>query len=160
MEKHLINAPEKLNKGFWDGYNNVGIGVVGIASILNHLDSISIPKALLIIPLVMHRPTLAYMAHKSTLERGSAALASGHPQLFVNFNERFESSLPLSINSIQLLVNLGYARLGGTLIRSRRLSIDTELGARALKIDLASEKISDLLLEADEELYLNFRVHL
>lgn len=160
LENFVVQPPEKTSKGFWDGYNNVGIGVIAIASVLNHLGSLSIPKALLIIPMIVHRPTLGHMAHKGTLERGSAALSSGHPQLFVNFNERFESYLPLSVNSIQLLTHLGYAKLGEVLIRQRRLVIDTELGQRAKKIDQASEKISELLLEPDEELYLNFRVQL
>jgi hypothetical protein len=160
LENSVIQEPETTSKGFWDGYNNVGIGVVAIASVLNHVGSLSVPKALLIIPMIVHRPTLAYMASKVTLERGSAALASGHPQLFANFNERFESNLPLSVNSIQLLVHLGYARLGETLVRKRRLTIDQGLGQRAKKIDLASDKISELLLEPEEELYLNFRVQL
>lgn len=160
LETSVIQASKNTNKGFWDGYNNVGIGVVATASVLNHLGSLSIPKVLLIIPMIMHHPTLAHMAHKGTLERGSAALTSGHPQLFVNFNERFESSLPLSLNSIQLLVHLGYARLGEVLIRQRRLTIDSDLGQRAKKINQASEKISELLLEPEEELYLNFRVQL
>lgn len=160
LENSIIQPLEKTNKGFWDGYNNVGIGVVAIASVLNHLDRLSIPKALLIIPLIVHRPTLNHMAHKGTLERGSAALTSGYPQLFVNFNERFESSLPLSINSIQLFIHLGYGKLGDFLIRQRRLDINQDLGQRAKKIDIASEKISELLLEPEEELYLNFRVQL
>jgi hypothetical protein len=160
LENFVIQPPPKTNRGFWDGYNNVGIGVTAIASVLNHLGSLSIPKALLIIPMIVHRPTLNHMANKGTLERGSAALSSGHPQLFVNFNERFESCLALSVNSIQLLAHLGYAKLGEVLVRQRRLVIDSDLGQRAKKIDLASEKISELLLEPDEELYLNFRVQL
>jgi len=160
LEDSVIQIPDKANKGFWEGYNNVGIGVLALASVLNYSHSLSIPKALLIIPMIIHRPTLAYMSHKGTLGRGSAALTSGSPQLFVNFNERFESSLPLSINSIQLLVHLGYAKLGKTLIRQKLLEIDKDFGHRAQKIAQASEKISELLLEPEEELYLNFRVQL
>ncbi|WP_416310372.1 three component ABC system middle component [Pseudomonas sp. W03] len=156
----MILKTGSAGKGFWEGYNNVGIGVVAVGSVLNHLGSLSIPKTLLIIPMIMHSPTLAYMGSKATLERGSAALASGYPQLLVNFNERFESSLPLSVNSIQLLIHLGYAELGATLVRKRRLPIDSDFGKRAKKIDQASQKIAELLLETEDELYLNFRVKL
>lgn len=150
----------RLTNGFWDGYNNIGIGVVALASALDHLGSISVPKALLVIPMIVHRPTLSYMAHKGTLVRGSAALVSGHPQLFANFNGRFESTLPLSLNSIQLLIHLGYARLGEKIVLKERLNICAEFGQRAHKINQASEKLAEMLSESDEELYLNFRVQL
>lgn len=150
----------RINKGFWNGYNNVGIGVIALASVLNHLESLSIPKALLVIPLIVHRPTLAYMANKGTLERGSAALVSGHPHLLANFNVRFESNLPLSLNSIQLLIQLEYAKLGENLTLTKKLNIDTDFGLRANKINQASKKIAELLSEAEEELFLNFRVQL
>lgn len=155
-----MQEPIRINKGFWDGYNNVGIGVIALASVLNHLESMSIPKALLVIPLIVHRPTLAYMANKGTLERGSAALVSGHPHLFANFGGRFESTLPLSLNSIQLLIHLGYAKLGDNLTLANKLYIDTGFGHRASKIEQASTKLAELLSEAEEELFLNFRVQL
>jgi hypothetical protein len=156
----MMEDQAKNNKGFWDGYNNVGIGVVALASALNHLRSMSTPKALLVIPLIVHRPTLAYMANKVTLERGSAALVSGHPHLFANFKGRFESTLPLSLNSIQLLVHLGYAKLGDGLVLTKALDTNAEFGQRANKIEQASKKLAELLSEPEEELYLNFRVQL
>ncbi|MCE8022730.1 three component ABC system middle component [Billgrantia aerodenitrificans] len=151
---------EKVEKNYWGGYNNIGVGAVAIASVLNHSYSLSISKVLLIIPMVVHRPTLAHMSHKGIQERGSAALASGSPNLFVNFNQRFESYLPLSLNSVQLLVHLGYARFGQSLVRQKILTVDKMFGRRAQKINQASKKISELLQEDEEELYLNLRVHL
>ncbi|MGP9797590.1 three component ABC system middle component [Halomonas sp. 86] len=156
----MIEKIDRADKFFWDGYNNVGIGVVAIASVLNYSGSLTVPKALLVIPMIIHQPTLAHMAHKKVQSRGSAALATSWPKLFVNFNERFESCLPLSVNSIQLLVHLNYANLGQTIVRRDCLEIDKEFGQRAQKIEQAAQKISELLHESEEELYLNFRVHL
>lgn len=160
MEEKLIEVLKTPSKDFWDGYNNVGIGVVAITSVLNHAQKLSLPKALLIIPMIMHRSTLLHFSHKSSVKRGSAALASSFPELFANFNERFENSLPLSMNSIQLLVHLEYGIFGQLLVHRKHLNIGDEFGLRAQKIAQASEKISELFSESDEELYLNFKVQL
>ncbi|MBF7978562.1 MULTISPECIES: three component ABC system middle component [Rahnella] len=144
----------------WDGYNNIGIGSIAIASVLNYRKVLSVPKALLVIPMITHTPTLSYMSSKSTLNRSSAALTSGFPNLFTNFNERFEDSLPLSLNSIQYLVHLGYAKFDQNLIFLKKLEIDNEFGTRAEKIFIASKKISQLLNDDSEELFLNLRIKL
>ncbi|MDR0069811.1 hypothetical protein RFX60_21640, partial [Acinetobacter sp. 11520] len=51
---------------FWDGYNNIGIGAVALATVMNEVKSLSISKSLLILPLVIHQPTLQLLSHKRT----------------------------------------------------------------------------------------------
>jgi hypothetical protein len=144
----------------WDGYNNVGICAIALATVLNHCRRLTLPKALLVMPLMMHEPTVSFLSSGATRPREAAALASSHPEFVANFNERYESSLVASVNAIQLLIHLGYAKLRDDLELSTPLSIDKSFGKRAMRIDKASEKASALLASPVEELYLNFRVQL
>lgn len=144
----------------WDGYNNVGICATAIASVLNHCQSLSLPKALLVMPLMMHEKTVSFLGNGVTRRREAAALASSHPEVIANFNDRYKSSLVVSVNAIQLLIYLGYAELGDHLVLTTPINIDKSFGKRASRIDKASEKVAALLESPVEELYLNFRVQL
>lgn len=144
----------------WDGYNNVGICATAIASVLNHCQHLTLPKALLVMPLMMHKPTVSFLSSGSTRRREAAALASSHPEFIANFNDRYQSSLVVSVNSIQLLIHLGHAELRELLVLTTPMNIDSNFGKRALRINKASEKVAALLESPVEELYLNFRVQL
>lgn len=144
----------------WDGYNNVGICATAIASVLNHCQSLSLPKALLVMPLMMHEPTVSFLGSGSTRPREAAAIASSHPEFIANFNGRYESSLVVSVNAIQLLIHLGHAELMDHLVLATPMNIDKSFGKRAMRIDKASEKVAALLESPVDELYLNFRVQL
>jgi len=144
----------------WDGYNNVGICATAIISVMNHSGDLSLPKALLVMPLMMHEPTVLFLGSGVTRRREAAALASSHPELIANFNDRYESSLVLSINAIQLLIHLGQVELREHLVLKNPINIDNRFGKRAVRINKASEKVAALLESPVEELYLNFRVQL
>lgn len=144
----------------WDGYNNVGICATAIASVLNHCGRLSLPNALLVMPLMMHEPTVSFLSNKTTRHREVAALASSHPEFIANFNDRYRSSLVVSVNAIQLLIHLGYAELRDDLRLMTPMNIDKSFGKRALRINKASERVAMLLESSVVELYLNFRVKL
>ena len=150
----------KSSRQHWDGYNNLGICATAIASVLNHCQILPLPKVLLVMPLMMHGPTVSFMASNTTRRRDSAAIAASHPEFIVNFRDRFEASLVVSVNSIQLLVHHGYAELNENLVLTTALSVDKSFGVRAMRINKASEKIAALLDSPVNELYLNFRIHL
>lgn len=145
---------------FWEGYNNIGIGSVALATVMNEIKSLSISKALLVLPLIIHQPTLQLLANKRTSIKGSAALASNYPRLLTNFNQRYYSTLPLTLNSIQLLISLNYVEFNNNLELKNLIYVDKEFGDRSIKISKAAPKIAELLQESEEELYLNFRVKL
>ncbi|WP_227136330.1 hypothetical protein [Kosakonia radicincitans] len=67
---------------YWDGFNNIGIGAVAIGTVLNFVNTLSIPKALLIVPLIIHNPTVSFISKKNTRARSSAALVSNFPEFF------------------------------------------------------------------------------
>tara|TARA_R110001599_G_scaffold64023_3_gene178911 strand:- start:530472 stop:530855 length:384 start_codon:yes stop_codon:yes gene_type:complete len=127
---------------------------------MRHLGRLTLPKALLIMPLVMHDTTVIFLANGNTRTREVAPLVSARPDLFANFPTRFDESLSITFNAIQLLIETGFIKLDDGLILVKPLKVDTSFGNRAKKIEKASENIAALLSSPVEELYLNFRVKL
>ncbi len=144
----------------WSGYNNAGIAAVAIGCVLNHTQTLTLAKALLIMPIVMHSETTRFLASEKTRSREIASLVAVRPDFVHNFNRRFHSSLVHSINAIQMLNELGYAIFDSCLIHKKHLVCTGEFGKRALLIAKASSEISNLLQTSEEELYLNLRIEL
>ena len=147
-------------RGQWRGFNNIGIAVTAIAAVLENTRSLTLPKAMLIMPLVMHEATLRYLANGNVRARRAAAFAIEYPEFIVNFDKRFDDSLVVSLNAIQFLTETKHVEFAGSLNLLRSLKIDSSYGKRALLIERASKNISALLSSADAELYLNLRVKL
>lgn len=144
----------------WNGYNNVGLCATALCSVIECTGRLSVSKAMLVMPLVMHDATISFLSNGNTRRREAAALASARPELIVNFHDRFEDSLVVSLNAIQLLVHLGYTRLGVDLISVKSMQIDDEFGKRVQRIVKATPNIAALLDSSVDELYLNFRIQL
>ncbi|SAL53338.1 hypothetical protein AWB71_02874 [Caballeronia peredens] len=144
----------------WSGYNNVGIGATALLAVMAHTPRLSLPKALLVMPLVMHDATVKYLGHGGVAWRGAATLAASRPDLFFNFDSRFAESLVTSVNAIQLIIEAEYVKFDGKLILVNPVKIDPSFGKRAQRIAKAAEHIAALLKSPVDELYLNFRVKL
>ncbi|WP_129112244.1 three component ABC system middle component [Burkholderia pseudomallei] len=144
----------------WVGYNNVGVCATALMAVLAHSEQLSIAKALLVMPLVMHDSTVSYLGNGRVVEREAAALVAHRPDLFANFNSRFNEGLSVTVNAIQLIVAAGYAKFDGKLVLLQPLSIDSSFGKRAQRIAKAASHIAAVLASPVDELYLNFRVQL
>lgn len=144
----------------WSGYNNVGICATALLAVLSHAGQLNVAKALLVMPLVMHDATVSYMGNGRVVKRKAAALVAHRPDLFGNFNSRFEEGLAVTMNAIQLIVAAGYAKFDGTLTLLKPFDIDASFGKRALRISKAANHIAAVLASPVDELYLNFRVQL
>ncbi len=144
----------------WSGYNNVGICATALLAVLSHAKQLNIAKALLVMPLVMHNATVSYMGNGKVVKREAAALVAHRPDLFANFDSRFEESLAVTINAIQLIVASGYAKFDGRLVLLKPLDIDVSFGKRAQRIARAANHIAAVLASPVDELYLNFRIQL
>ncbi|MBB5766013.1 three component ABC system middle component [Xanthomonas euroxanthea] len=145
---------------FWSGYNNAGICATALSAVLSHGEQLSVAKALLVMPFVMHDATIRYMGKSNVSFRPIASLVAHKPDLFANFNSRFDESIAVSLNAIQLIVAAGYAKFDGSLILLQPLKIDASFGKRAQRIVKASEHIAAVLTNPVDELYLNLRVKL
>lgn len=147
-------------KTTWSGYNNSGIAAVAIGCTLNHCASLSLAKALTIMPIVMHAPTLKFLANAKTRSREIASLIAMRPDFAQNFNQRYHASLLHSINGIQLLNELGFIIFDNILYKHKAFGMNTNFGTRCQLINKASAEIAALLDSSEEELYLNLRIQL
>ncbi|MEZ2622813.1 three component ABC system middle component [Paenalcaligenes hominis] len=141
-------------------YNNPGICATAILAVLAHAKQLSVAKALLIMPLVMHDETVRYMGNGRVVFREVASLVAHRPDLFANFNSRFRESIVITVNAIQWIVAAGYVNFDGTLTLLNPLKIDSSFGKRVQAITKASEHIAAVLAGPVDELYVNFRVQL
>jgi len=144
----------------WSGYNNSGIAAVAIGMTLNHCHSLSLPKALLIMPLVMHSPTVKYLANGNTRSREISSLTAVRPDFVHNFSQRYHASLIHTINGLQLLHSLSLITYDDAIFQTKAFESSPAFGKRAELIANASREISHLLKSSEEELYLNLRVQL
>ncbi|MGY4797514.1 three component ABC system middle component [Lysinibacillus fusiformis] len=145
-------------------YNNEMICAISIYSILTHLKTISITKALLIFPLLSHKETIDFLRSKNTKVRSLEELIIKKPDFFSNYNERFYSFLILSINSLTLLSEMGLVSIDNSqIILNPNKKIDNNkaiIGLRAFNIFEAAQKLSVILKDEDKNLYLQLRVQL
>lgn len=139
-------------------YNNFGICATALMAVLEECKELSVVKSLLVMPLIMHDATVRFLGNQLTREREISALVSLRPDLFLNFNSRFISGLPPTLNAIQLLVETGYISFDTKLALVRSLAFNKEIGERALRIKKAAKRIAVVLSASEEELYLNLRV--
>ncbi|MBU4324728.1 MAG: hypothetical protein KKG49_15990, partial [Gammaproteobacteria bacterium] len=137
-----------------------GICATALMAVLSHSKQLNTANALLVMPLVMHNATVIYLANGKVAKRDAAALVAHRPDLFANFNSRFEEGLAITVNAIQLIVAAGYAKFDGKLVLLKPLHIDASFGKRAERIAKAANHISVLLASPVDELYLNFRIRL
>lgn len=152
---------DEIQKIKVDYYNNLGIGIVSIGFVLNYKHELSIAKSFLILPFIVHSNLLGYLANKKTNVQSIERLLADRVASFSNFNRRYYDTLPLSINSIQYLNETGYINLSqGNIKLKREMHYSTSMGVRAEKINRAAEKISTLLDDSLENLYLNLRIEI
>lgn len=148
------------NPRAWSGYNNAGIAAAALGCVLNHTKSLTLAKALLVMPIVMHSETTKFLGNGTTRSREIASLVAIRPDFVTNFDRRYHSSLVHSINGIQLLHELGYAHFESQLTLLRHFACTANFGKRAALIDKASSEIANLLQASEEDLYLNLRIQL
>ena len=142
-------------------YNNLGFGIISIASVLNIIKSLSVDKVFLIIPFFTHQELLAFLSNPRTEIKSIEQLVSHKINCFSNYNKRYFDSLVLAINSIQYLIDMEYAEFeNGNLLLMKEMQFDSGMGKRAGKIYRAANNVAKLLADNSNNLYLNLKVEL
>ena len=147
-----------------ENYNNVGIGLVALLSVIKHFEDLDYAKALLIQPLLLHNPLTNYVKKANVVINGIEDLTLSKVEYFLNYNDRYFSLLPLSINTILIAEKMKFIKLEDTKIIVNKSNIKAFdfnsklLGKRAKNIIAASANISRLLKEESSELYFKLRV--
>ena len=142
-------------------YNNLGIASLSIAFIVSRAGSISLSKALLILPIITHKELLAYLSNSKTQIHGMERLIIEKIHCFSNFNKRYYDNLITSINAIQLLNEIELIQTRDHNLSAKSiLNYEDLMGGRAKKIHKAANNIITILNDSAEKLYLNLRVEL
>lgn len=145
-------------------YNNEAIGIIAISSVMQHSEQLTVANALLILPFVFHPTTASSLSRTNTKLRSIEEFVTKYPGLFSNFADRYESLLPVTINSIVTSVEAGIIKIeGNKIVPSTNFNEFTKTkhsSKRAIQIIKASENLSLLLQDKSVNLYLHLRIKL
>ncbi len=115
-------------------YNNEAIASCIFLSVLNNIEELGIARSCLILPFLLDDRTVNYLIKNQnlTLEQ----FVKEQPRLFVSFNKRYVSLLPIAINSLMILSKSNQIIIGDKIIKTdNSLFVDKNLGDRFYKIE-------------------------
>lgn len=146
-------------------YNNEAIACVAIGYFLKQHRMISMSKILFVLPFVLHEPTVKKLRNRS-YKRSLEEFILKNPECFINFNARFLDFLPLAINALTILSEIGIAKIKGEKIFYNYNSLfspdkSNEIGNRAKNILPAIDRLDELMKEQDvNSFYLKLKIEL
>ncbi|GGJ13053.1 three component ABC system middle component [Paenibacillus hunanensis] len=145
-------------------YNNEVFAALVIYNVIKKMNTIELTKALLIMPFISHKQTMKFLKNENTRINGIEEFIVKKPRFFLNFNDRYYSLLTVSLNSIMLLAELEVVSIENDwLLVNEMKPMDITLencGERIFDVTKAIDKLSKLLNEKKENLYLQLRVEL
>lgn len=143
-------------------YNNIGICSLAIAFTLQQVNKLTLSEILLIMPIITHEELLQYVAKKSSNFQSMEQLIVRKQECFSNFNARFYDGLVVSINAIQLLVEIEIIKLeAGMIFSLEYIQYENSMGKRAKKIFDAAPRIASIIVNNNtKNLYTNLRIKL
>ncbi|XQY92144.1 three component ABC system middle component [Metabacillus sp. HB246100] len=153
---------KNANSNSYYSYNNEIIGIVAMISIFKLSEKISISKAMLILPLILHDPTMNYLQKGNVKIKSIDQLVVDKYQFLTNFNNRFSSMLPISLNCLYLLEKMNHIKIeDGYISKLREIDLNVKkLGKRGMKIYKSSYNMRNILDASESYLYLQLRVEL
>lgn len=117
-------------------YNNEAIASCIFLSILNEVDKLDIARSCLILPFLFDDRTVNYFAKVKEQNLKLGDFIKDKPQLFVSFNKRYSSLLPVTINALMILSKSNQIDIGDEIVKAKTLTFDSSnLGDRFSKID-------------------------
>ncbi len=119
-------------------YNNEAIASCALLSVLNQVDKLDIARSCLILPFLLDDRTVNHLTKNQGQNLSLEQLEKDHPRLFISFNKRYLSLLPVTINSLMILSKSTQITIGDGIIKAEKFSFDnTNLGDRFSKIEKA-----------------------
>lgn len=138
-------------------YNNELLGTLALQEVLSITGSSSLSNIMLILPIIFHKKSLNYLAHKRTKIISFQDLLLTKPELLTSLNKRYYNFLPTTINCISLCLenNITILKEGNLLFIERLIPNDAfpQLGNRAIKIASASENIAKMVTDSPNNIY-------
>ncbi len=144
-------------------YNNEAISIVAIITVLEKLKQIDIAKIMLILPFLYHKKTLSFI-EKTNIELLTLEEFTEQKLLFTNFQDRFLTYLPITINSLTILKEMKLIDIKNNKIIYKPDNkfdiLNNKLGERVKNIVSSASKLSNLLREDTINLYYQLRIEL
>lgn len=116
-------------------YNNEAIASCTILLTLYEVEKIDIARSCLILPFLLDDRTINYLQVNKDLNATLEEFINNRPRLFISFNKRYLSLLPVSINSIILLNKSSQIKITPDIVIKNELSFkNIDMGDRFNKI--------------------------
>jgi hypothetical protein len=143
-------------------YNNEAIASCIFLSVLNKVGEIDIARSCLILPFLLDDRTINYLKREQESNVNLEQLINEYPRLFVSFNKRYLSLLPITINALMMLSKGNQINIENQIKTVSNLNFENEeLGNRFLKIEDVIPKLLTLLDEySTAELYKILKIQL
>jgi hypothetical protein len=143
-------------------YNNEAIASCIFLSVLNKDKELDIARSCLILPFLLDDRTINHLKKEQESNINLEQLTKDHPRLFVSFNKRYLSLLPITINALMILSKGNQINIENQIKTVSNLNFENEeLGSRFLKIEDVIPKFLTLLDEySTGELYKILQIQL
>ncbi|MBV7440753.1 hypothetical protein KRX57_04910 [Weeksellaceae bacterium TAE3-ERU29] len=143
-------------------YNNEAISSCIFLSILNRVENIEIARACLILPFLLDDRTVSYLTKNKEQSFSLEEIIKQQSHLFISFNKRYLSLLPVSINSLILLNKANKIIIKKELIYRKHINIENQnLGIRYNKIeDIIPKFLSIIDNYSTNDLYKILKIQL
>lgn len=149
-------------KEFYYTYNNEAIASCILLSVLNRVDKLDFARSCLILPFLLDDRTVNFLTinqeQKITLEQ----FVKNQPRLFISFNKRYASLLPITINSLMILSKSNQIIIENNIVKTATFTFDNaNLGSRFFKIEnIIPDFIEMLKRHRTQTLYKTLNIQL
>lgn len=126
-------------------YNNEAISSCIFLSILNQTKILDLARSCLVLPFLLDDRTVNYLTNNEDEDFNLEKLIREQSRLFVSFNRRYLTLMPVTINSLMLLNKSNQIKLGKNIMNVETLKIEEGLGERFVKINAVIPKFLSLI---------------
>ncbi|EIW6614022.1 DUF6521 family protein [Clostridium perfringens] len=144
-------------------FNNEGICALGIMSILELTCELTYSKVMLISPIIFNKRIVEFLGTNSKI-RSFEEFRLKQVASIAKFNDMYYNFLPLTINTLVILEDMGFVELNSNKIKLKKTLVESieinKLGKRAKKIVKIAPKVVTILNEEENKLYVQLGVRL
>lgn len=143
-------------------YNNEVIASFSVLSLLNHARAVNTLNAALILPALLHYPTVAGVTRLQSKVSSIEEWIGKRPDIVVGYSERFQNCFPLFTDAITILQGMGLIAIRDEIVSLivPKIEIPDSLGKRAQQINKAAGVLFPVFLDSPEKLYYFLRIEL
>jgi hypothetical protein len=117
-------------------YNNEAIASCILLSVLNKIDRLDVARSCLILPFLLDDRTVNYLVKTQGQNLSIERLVKDQPRLFISFNKRYVSLLPVTINTLMILSKSNQIIIRNEIVKTETFTFDNaNLGNRFYKIE-------------------------